>query len=114
MIIFKRLLKLAKPHTTKFSIALLCMLVVGATTSALAFLVKPTLDEIFLKKNSTALQWIPLAVVGIYLIKGACSYAQTVLMNFIGQRIVADLRAALYRKSRPSRSPSSRRTRPGP
>ncbi|MDP1989562.1 MAG: lipid A export permease/ATP-binding protein MsbA [Syntrophales bacterium] len=98
MTIFKRLLKLAKPHSAKFSIALLCMLVVGATTSALAFLVKPTLDEIFLKKNSAALQWIPLAVVGIYLTKGACSYAQTVLMNFIGQRIVADLRATLYRK----------------
>ncbi len=98
MTIFKRLLKLAKPHMAKFSLALLCMLVVGATTSALAFLVKPTLDEIFLKKNSAALQWIPLAIVGIYLIKGACNYAQTVLMNFIGQRIVADLRAALYRK----------------
>ena len=98
MNIFKRLLKLAKPHAAKFSIALLCMLVVGATTSALAFLVKPALDEIFLKKNSAVLQWIPLAVVGIYLTKGACSYAQTVLMNFIGQRIVADLRATLYRK----------------
>ncbi|MCL5808137.1 MAG: lipid A export permease/ATP-binding protein MsbA [Deltaproteobacteria bacterium] len=98
MTIFKRLLELAKPHTAKFSLALLCMLVVGVTTSALAFLVKPTLDEIFLKKDSAALQWIPLAVVGIYLIKGACSYAQTILMNFIGQRIVADLRAALYRK----------------
>jgi len=74
------------------------MLVVGATTSALAFLVKPTLDEIFLKKNAEMLHWIPLAVVGIYLVKGACSYAQTILMNFIGQRIVADLRAELYRK----------------
>ncbi|PJC72946.1 MAG: ABC transporter permease, partial [Syntrophobacterales bacterium CG_4_8_14_3_um_filter_58_8] len=77
---------------------MICMLVVGATTSALAFLVKPTLDEIFLKQNAKMLQWIPLAVVGIYLIKGACSYAQTILMNFIGQRIVADLRAELYRK----------------
>jgi len=74
------------------------MLVVGVTTSALAFLVKPALDEIFLKKNSAMLKWIPLAVVGIYLTKGVCSYAQTVLMNFIGQRVVADLRAALYRK----------------
>jgi len=96
--IFKRLLKLAKPHAVKFSIAMVCMLVVGATTSALAFLVKPTLDEIFLKQNAKMLQWIPLAIVGIYLIKGACSYAQTILMNFIGQRIVADLRAELYRK----------------
>jgi len=96
--IFKRLLKLAKPHALRFSVAMICMLVVGATTSVLAFLVKPTLDEIFLKQNAKMLQWIPLAVVGIYLIKGACSYAQTILMNFIGQRIVADLRAELYRK----------------
>jgi subfamily B ATP-binding cassette protein MsbA len=96
--VFKRLLTLAKPHAVKFFMALLCMLVVGVTTSALAFLVKPALDEIFLKKNSAMLKWIPLAVVGIYLTKGACSYAQTVLMNFIGQRVVADLRAALYRK----------------
>jgi subfamily B ATP-binding cassette protein MsbA len=81
-----------------FPVAMICMLVVGATTSALAFLVKPTLDEIFLKRNAEMLRWIPLAVVGIYLIKGACSYTQTILMNFIGQRIVADLRAELYRK----------------
>ena len=98
MDIFKRLLTLAKPHAVKFSIATVCMLVVGATTSALAFLVKPTLDEIFLKQNANMLRWIPLAVVGIYLIKGGCSYAQTILMNFIGQRVVADLRAELYRK----------------
>ncbi|MCX5819056.1 MAG: lipid A export permease/ATP-binding protein MsbA [Deltaproteobacteria bacterium] len=98
MDIFKRLLKLAKPHALKFSVAMICMLIVGATTSALAFLVKPALDEIFLKRNAEMLQWIPLAVVGIYLTKGACSYAQTILMNFIGQRIVADLRAELYRK----------------
>ena len=96
--IFKRLLKLAKPHAVKFSLAMLCMLVIGATTSALAFLVKPALDEIFLKKNSEMLKWIPLAVIAIYLTKGACNYAQTVLMNFIGQRVIADLRAELYRK----------------
>ncbi|MBU2252635.1 MAG: ATP-binding cassette domain-containing protein, partial [Proteobacteria bacterium] len=77
---------------------MICMLVVGVTTSALAFLVKPALDEIFLKRNAEMLKWIPLAVVGIYLMKGACNYAQTVLMNFIGQRVVADLRESLYRK----------------
>ena len=53
MDIFKRLLKLAKPHMPKFALAMLSMLVVGATTSALAFLVKPALDEIFLKKMQT-------------------------------------------------------------
>lgn len=92
------MLKLAKPHTAKFVLAMVCMLVVGATTSSLAFLVKPALDDIFLKKDAEALYWIPLVVVGIYLIKGLGSYGQTVLMNYIGLRIVADLRNSLYRK----------------
>ncbi len=82
----------------KFALAMLSMLVVGATTSALAFLVKPALDEIFLKKNADMLIWIPCAVIVIYLIKGACNYTQTILMSFIGQRIVADLRNNLYRQ----------------
>ena len=98
MDIFKRLLQLARPHASKFILAMFCMLVVGATTSALAFLVKPALDEIFLKRNSDMLVWIPAAVIVIYLVKGGCNYTQTILMSFIGQRVVADLRNNLYRR----------------
>ena len=96
MQIFIRLLKLAGPHRFKFMLAMLCMLAVGAMTSSIAFLVKPALDEIFINKNSSMLAWIPLAVTGIYLLKGACNYGQTILMSFIGQRIIADLRNRLY------------------
>ncbi|MDO8723477.1 MAG: ABC transporter transmembrane domain-containing protein, partial [Syntrophales bacterium] len=96
MEIFKRLLKLAKPHMLKFILAMFCMLVVGAITSSLAFLVKPALDEIFINKNGKMLVWIPFAVVILYLLKGVCNYSQTILMSFIGQRIIADLRNSLY------------------
>ena len=80
----------------KFILAMLCMLMVGAITSSLAFLVKPALDEIFINKNGKMLIWIPLAVMILYLLKGACNYGQTILMSFIGQRIIADLRNSLY------------------
>ena len=96
MKIFQRLLKLARPHLIKFVLAMLCMLTVGALTSSLAFLVKPALDEIFIKKNDLMLRWIPLAVIALYLLKGICNYVQTILMSFIGQRIIADLRNTLY------------------
>lgn len=96
--IFKRLLQLARPHAAKFILAMVCMLVVGATTSTLAFLVKPTLDEIFLKKNADMLVLVPIAVIVIYIVKGVCSYTQIILMSFIGQRVVADLRNKLYRQ----------------
>ncbi|MGB5218931.1 MAG: lipid A export permease/ATP-binding protein MsbA [Smithella sp.] len=93
---FKRLLKLAKPYTSKFMIASFCMLIVGAATSSLAFLIKPALDDIFLKKDATTLKWLPLAIIVIYLIKGACTYSQSVIMSFIGLRIVNQLRNRLY------------------
>ena len=96
MNVFKRILKLSKPHIPKFLLATLCMLVVGATTSALAFLVKPALDGIFLNKNASMLKWIPIVIIVIYFLKGACSYGQTILMSFIGQRVVTDLRSDLY------------------
>ena len=96
MNVFKRILKLARPHIPKFLLAMLCMLAVGTTTSALAFLVKPALDEIFLNKNASMLKWIPIVIIAIYFIKGACNYGQTMLMSFIGQRVVTDLRSELY------------------
>lgn len=96
MIIFKRLLRLVRPHIPKFIFAALCMLAVGATTAILAALVKPVLDDIFINKDATMLRLIPLAIVIIYAIKGLCSYGQTVIMNYIGQRIITDLRNDLY------------------
>lgn len=72
------------------------MLIVGAATSSLAFLIKPALDDIFLKKDATTLKWLPLAIIVIYLIKGACTYSQSVIMSFIGLRIVNQLRNRLY------------------
>ena len=96
MEIFKRLLALAKPHAIRFFFAMICMIIVGALTSALPLLVKPILDDIFLGKNPEALKWIPFAVIGIFFFKGAANYVQTILMSYIGLRIVANLRNQLY------------------
>ncbi len=93
---FKRLLKLTKPYKFRLVIALVCMAAVGALTSGQAYIVKPALDDIFLNKNAFALMWIPLAVIGIFGLKGICNYCQIIMMSYIGLRIVADLRNKLY------------------
>jgi subfamily B ATP-binding cassette protein MsbA len=93
---FKRLLRLAKPYSTRLAMAMICMVIAGAMQSSLALLFKPVLDDVFLKKDVNTLQWIPFAVVGIFFLKAACNYGQTILMNYIGLRIVADLRNRLY------------------
>jgi ATP-binding cassette, subfamily B, bacterial MsbA len=93
---FKRLLRLAKPYYIRLTFAMIFMITAGAMQSSLALLFKPVLDDVFLKKDINTLKWIPFAVVGIFFLKAACNYGQTILMSFIGLRIVADLRNRLY------------------
>jgi len=96
MNVYMRLLKMVKPYISKFILAFVCMLAVGATQSILALLVKPVLDDVFVDKNADMLFLVFTAIISVALIRGVCTYGQTVLMNFIGLRIVTDLRSELY------------------
>ena len=96
MKIYRRILKLAHPYVSKFILALLCMIALSGATATLAYLVKPVIDDIFMDKNASMLPLISLAILSVAFIKGVCTYGQTVLMNFIGLRVVTDLRNDLY------------------
>jgi ATP-binding cassette, subfamily B, bacterial MsbA len=92
----KRILFLIKENRFKLFLAMLCMLVIAAASSATAFLVKPVLDDIFFNKNITMLKIIPVAVVVIYLLRGLGMYCQAYLMSFVGESIIQHLRNDLY------------------
>ena len=92
----KRILFLIKENRFKLFLAMLCMLMIAAASSATAFLVKPVLDDIFFNKNITMLKIIPLAVVVIYLLRGLGMYGQDYLMNYVGESIIQHLRNDLY------------------
>ena len=96
MDIFKRLLMLAKGQLPKFLLALVCMILVGVAPAALAFLIKPAVDDVFINPKEGSLYLISLAVIVIFFVKGVATFGQSVLMSLIGNRIVADLRTALY------------------
>ena len=96
MEIFKRLLQMARPYTSRFILAMIFMLIAGGLQASLPLVSKPAIDEIFVSKDMTALKWIPFLIIGIFLFKGLCSYGQVILMSSIGMRIVTDLRNKLY------------------
>jgi len=96
MNLYRRLLELIKPYWIKLALAMVCMVFVSLLTSAQAFLVKPALDDIFLKRDEKTLFFLPLAIILLFLLKGLFDYGQAYLMNYVGLRIVADLREKLY------------------
>ncbi len=92
----KRLLSLIKSNMLRLFLAMGCMLVIAASTSATAFLVKPVLDDIFFNKDVVMLRLIPIAVIIIYFLRGAGYLGQAYLMSYVGQDIIRRLRDSLY------------------
>jgi subfamily B ATP-binding cassette protein MsbA len=96
MSLYRRLLELIKPYRTKLVFAMICMAFVSLLTAGQAYLVQPALDDVFMKKDEKMLFLLPIAIIFLFLVKGGFNYGQAYLMNFIGLRIIADMRERLY------------------
>ncbi|HEV8585742.1 MAG TPA: ABC transporter transmembrane domain-containing protein [Methylomirabilota bacterium] len=95
--IYRRLFVYLKPYVPLLILGGVLALVVAAMEGAIAWLVKPAMDDIFIKRDVTMLTVIPLLLFGAYLIKGCARYGQSYLMAAVGERVIATLRQTLYR-----------------
>ncbi|MGA1870393.1 MAG: ABC transporter ATP-binding protein [bacterium] len=93
---FKRLLEYIKPYKTRLLIAVVCMTISAALTSATALLVKPLFDKVFMEKDLLMLNLIPLAILLLYFFKGVTLYIQEYFIQYIGEKITMELRNRLY------------------
>ena len=85
-------------QATPIVLALIAMGLVAAATAANAWLMEPLLDKIFVGRQAGLLWIVAAAVLGIAAVKGFAGYAQSVLMYRVGQRVVADIQRALFRR----------------
>ena len=94
--VYRRLLPLMRPYLTVLVLGAALAIVVAAMEGAIAWLVKPALDDIFIRRDEAMLRLIPLLLLGAYLVKGTGRYGQAYLMAAVGERVVATLRRRLY------------------
>jgi len=91
----RRLAAYFRPYVRHLAFSGACMAVVGASAGAAAWLVKPVLDEVFIRQDAAKLKLLPLAVLALYLLKGVCRYLQAYTMRWVGEAVVLKLRADL-------------------
>jgi len=72
------------------------MVFVAGATAAMAWLMKPVINDVFVAKNKEFLLPISIAVLVTFAIKGFANYAQSVIMHYVGQRIITDTQHRLY------------------
>ena len=84
------------PYKLKLTGAVVCMVLAAASQPLLAWLMEPVVRDIFINRDETMLVLVPLAIMFIMVIGGGANFGQSVLMNWVGLRIVADLQARTF------------------
>ena len=96
--LFKRCIRYFLPYKLQIIFATAFMLLAGLCDAGIAWLVKPALDDIFIKKNSEALLLIPPAFVILTSVNAITRLLQNYLMQYSGLKVLEKLRDELYSK----------------
>jgi subfamily B ATP-binding cassette protein MsbA len=93
---YHRLLGYLRPYVwPKGVLAIVCMLGFSALESAMPFLAKFTFDQVFTHHHLEALPFAVAGVLGAGILRGGFSFGSGYLTDWIGQRIVTDIRNQL-------------------
>ncbi len=92
----RRIGRLFIPYRVRLSL-LLGLIVFGSILSvASPFLLREALDKGILGHDLELLTWMVAGMIALAIINGVISVAQTWISNEVGQRVMHDLRAAVY------------------
>ena len=94
----RRLFGYLKPYWKSLVGATACAGIVALLTASYAWMVKPIIDEIFIKNRWDLLVWIIPAIVAVGITKGGFNYARSYLMRYAGNRAIAAIRYDLFQK----------------
>jgi subfamily B ATP-binding cassette protein MsbA len=96
--LYLRLLGYVKPYWRIFAISILGMIVTAATEPLLPALLKPMLDGTFIHKDDTVIRLAPLFILLIFFVRGIASFVGTYAIGWVGNKVVMDLREAMFHK----------------
>jgi len=85
-----------RPYLWVIAFSLVCMAIAAASTAAMARYMEPFFNQMLTERNTDQLYVAAAIVFGIFLAKGVATFGQHVSMNWVGQRVIADVQTRLY------------------
>jgi subfamily B ATP-binding cassette protein MsbA len=76
---------------------MICMLGYGATDGVLPFLVQHVMDDVFARKDMVTLTYLPIVIILVFAVRGVMNFGQSYLGDYVGLRIINDVRNRLNR-----------------
>lgn len=92
----KRLLGMLKPYKGRLLLAFVGMIITAGTEPMFPAILRPLLDKGFTGKPSFSLWLVPVAIVGIFVIRGISTFATNYTMTWITSRLLNTLRQQMF------------------
>lgn len=88
----------AREHIGTYILALVCLLLVSATTAFVAWMMRDIINEIFYKQNSDLIWIVSASVFAAFLVRGIATYIQAVALARVGNSLAARYQNRLFEK----------------
>lgn len=94
---YKRLLTYVRPYIGRMIFGLVCMIIAAAAYLVVPWLIKNVVDKVLAEKNMYMLNLVVISILVVFLVRGFATYGQTYTMSYIGQRVIIDIREAMFK-----------------
>lgn len=78
------------------AVSVICTMIGSATQPALAYLMKPLLDEGFAGSRPDYIWLMPLSIIGLMLIRGVFNFCGEYLMAWVSNKVLFGVRAEMF------------------
>lgn len=93
---FRRLWPMISPFKTGLVVAAIALILNAASDTFMLSLLKPLLDDGFGKANSSILKWMPLAVIGLMVVRGVTGFISSYCISWVSGKVVMHIRRRLF------------------
>ncbi len=94
--LYRRLLSYALVYWQIFIVAIIGMVIVAGASAAFPALMRPMMDGGFVDRDPETIKWIPIALIGIFLVRVIGAFASGYGMSVIGRNVIRELRKEMF------------------
>jgi len=97
-ITYRRLLSYTFQNKGVFIFSVLSMVLVALTQPAFAALMQPMLDGGFVNQDPQVIKWLPIGIIGIFLVRAVAGFGADYGMSWIGRGVIKTMRSEMFNR----------------
>ncbi|VAX76692.1 Lipid A export ATP-binding/permease protein MsbA [Serratia symbiotica] len=93
---FRRLWPIITPFRAGLAVASVALIINAGIDAFMLSLLKPLLDDGFGKTKDSILQWMPMAIIGLMVLRGTTSFISSYCISWVSGMVVMQMRRRLF------------------